>query len=332
MKTMTVRAVVLLCLVTLDRRVAAEQTPDWGNGVAPFAFAFIGDMPYGPARETPFARLVAEINRDNEVDFVMHAGDIKAGSERCDGDLIVHRFGLYQRFRRPFVYTPGDNEWTDCHRVNNGQYNPVERLAFLRSVFFPQVGETTGGQLRPVRSQADGGAYSEFVENVMFRKHSVMFATVHVVGSNNDLEPWLGISPTDSCASPQPDRLAEYERRQAAALAWLDDVFAAAAGTKGLFLLMQANPYNAPSDPVQCPSGFQGFLSHLETRAQQYAKPVMLAHGDDHFFFVDQPLPNLLFSRVQTYGEGLVHWVKVHVDPKSSGVFSIEQKIVRSNL
>jgi hypothetical protein len=32
-----------------------------------------------------------------------------------------------------------------------------------------------------------------------------------------------------------------------------------------------------------------------------------------------------------TYGEGLVHWVKVRVDPRSSGVFSIEQKIVKSN-
>jgi hypothetical protein len=118
-------------------------------GVAPFAFAFIGDMPYGAARETPFARLMAEVNRDNDVDFVMHAGDIKAGSERCDDELILHRFRLYQAFERAFVYTPGDNEWTDCHRVNNGQYNPLERLVFLRSVFYPQVGQTTGGQSAP---------------------------------------------------------------------------------------------------------------------------------------------------------------------------------------
>ena len=48
--------------------------------------------------------------------------------------------------------------------------------------------------------------------------------------------------------------------------------------------------------------------------------------------FVDQPLSNLLFSRLQTYGETQVHWVKVRVDPKSSGVFSVEQKIVKSNL
>ena len=83
MKKPTVIAVLLLSLVIVGLRVDAEQTPDWGSGVAPFAFALIGDMPYGAAREAPFARLVAEINRDNAVDFVMHAGDIKAGSERA---------------------------------------------------------------------------------------------------------------------------------------------------------------------------------------------------------------------------------------------------------
>jgi hypothetical protein len=332
MKRTIASVVALLCFAASDLRITAQGTPTWGSGVAPFAFALIGDMPYGAAREAPFVRLVTEVNRDNDVDFVMHAGDIKAGSEQCDDDLIRHRFGMYQTFQRPFIFTPGDNEWTDCHRVNNGQYNPLERLDFLRSLFFPQVGQTTGGHVRPVRSQGGGGAYSEFVENVMFQKQGVMFATVHVVGSNNGLEPWVGIDQTDSCTTPRADRIAEFERREEAALAWLDEVFAAAAGTKGLFLLIQANPDNLPSDPQNCPSGFNAFLKHLETRAQQYAKPVVLAHGDDHFFFVDQPLTNVLFSRVQTYGEGLVHWVKVRVDPKSSGVFSIEQKIVKSNL
>src|SRR5262245_58239781 len=332
MKRAIAIAAGLLCFVMSGSRGAAQQTPEWGSGVAPFAFALIGDMPYGAARETTFARLVAQINRDNDVDFVMHAGDIKAGSERCDDTLIRHRFDLYQTFQRAFVYTPGDNEWTDCHRVNNGQYDPLERLAFLRSVFFLQPGQTTGGQLRPVRSQSEGLVYPEFVENVMFRKQGVMFATVHVVGSNNNLEPWTGISPTDSCSAPRADRISEFERRQAAALAWIDEVFAAAANTRGVFLLIQANPYNLPSNPVLCPSGFQAFLTRVALRAQQYARPVILAHGDDHFFVMDQPLPNLLFTRLQTYGETLVHWVKVHVDPKSTGVFSIEQKIVRENL
>jgi hypothetical protein len=68
------RRYVVPCCPNL--RIAAQQTPEWGSGVAPFAFALTGDMPYGPVRETPFARLVAEINRDNAVDFVMHAGDM----------------------------------------------------------------------------------------------------------------------------------------------------------------------------------------------------------------------------------------------------------------
>ena len=57
----------------------------------------------------------------------MHAGDIKAGSEPCSDSLILSRFGSYQAFQRAFVYTPGDNEWTDCHRVNNGSHNPPLR-------------------------------------------------------------------------------------------------------------------------------------------------------------------------------------------------------------
>lgn len=205
MKKMIACSFLALCLLaTLNADVRALQpAPGWGNGIAPFAFAFIGDMPYGSVREEPFERLVADINRDHDIDFVMHAGDIKAGSERCDDELLRHRFALYQTFKRAFIYTPGDNEWTDCHRVNNGQYSPLERLGFLRGVFFPQIGQTTGGELRLVRSQADDGSYPEFVENVMFLKHSVMFATVHVVGSNNDLEPWSGIpTPPDNCASP----------------------------------------------------------------------------------------------------------------------------------
>jgi hypothetical protein len=35
---------------------------------------------------------------------------------------------------------------------------------------------------------------------------------------------------------------------------------------------------------------------------------------------------------MQSFGSDQVHWVKVHVDPRSAGVFSIEERIVRANL
>lgn len=53
----------------------------------------------------------------------------------------------------PLVYTPGDNEWTDCHRVNNGAYDPLDRLAAVRKTFFPRPGFTLGPPMR-VDSQA----------------------------------------------------------------------------------------------------------------------------------------------------------------------------------
>ncbi len=329
-----VRVSVVLSLVAAfsSQTRAAPQIPSWGDGVAPFGFALIGDMPYGANNVTKFDRVVTEINMDNDVDFVMHVGDIKAGSEQCSDTLISARFGMYQEFQRPFVYTPGDNEWTDCHRLNNGSHNPLQRLAYVRSVFFPQIGSTTGGKVRPVRSQADGEDFREFVENVMFKEQGVMFATVHVVGSNNGLEPWVGIDPTDSCAAPRADRIAEVQRRLQAALAWLDEVFAAAADSRAIFVMMQANPDNVSNTTGCTESGFADFMKRLEERSADFGKPVMLAHGDDHFFFMDQPFDNKLFSRVQTYGENLVHWVKVRVDPRSPGVFSIEQRIVRANM
>ena len=47
MKRTVASIVVLLCFAAPDLRIAAQQTPEWGSGVAPFAFALIGDMPYG---------------------------------------------------------------------------------------------------------------------------------------------------------------------------------------------------------------------------------------------------------------------------------------------
>ena len=34
----------------------------------------------------------------------------------------------------------GDNDWTDCHRANNGGYNSPERLGKIRSLCFSKPG------------------------------------------------------------------------------------------------------------------------------------------------------------------------------------------------
>jgi hypothetical protein len=91
------------------------------------------------------------------------------------------RFSDFQTFEDPFVYTRGDNEWTDGHRANNGGYLPTERLDAVRRIFLPRFGRMLG-------RHPDGVAYQSraFPENVAWSDQRVVFGTVHIVGSNDD--------------------------------------------------------------------------------------------------------------------------------------------------
>jgi hypothetical protein len=307
---------------------------------APFSFALIGDLPYGDTQVAQFENVIAEINNDNKIRFVIHDGDVKAGGETCDNDRIQARFNQFQKFEMAFIITPGDNDWTDCHRTNNGSYYPPERLDYFRTVFYPRPNLSTGQRPIPVVSQAATSGFEKYVENVRFVRNNIVFATVHVVGSNNNLAPWTGYDPNDSTTNPRPDRIAEFEERQAASLNWINQTFdqAEATGAAGVFIAIQANPRFEldPSSPDR--AGFNAFLDQLRTRAKQYGKPTVLAHGDFHEYIVDKPLdtdanPGVpKFTRIQSIGSPRVYWVKVQVDPKSSPVFTFEEKIVDANI
>jgi hypothetical protein len=94
-------AVVLMAL-------GAQAGADDGHGSA--SFALIGDVPYGAAVETKFDNVIASINAARQVRFVVHTGDVKAGSERCDDALLQKRFNQFQTFRDGVIVTPGDND------------------------------------------------------------------------------------------------------------------------------------------------------------------------------------------------------------------------------
>lgn len=309
------------------------------DGHGPFEFALIGDTPYlagnNPSADYPkFDRLVAEINRDAKIKWVLHAGDIKNGSTECSDALFQDRFARFSRIDKPLVYTPGDNEWTDCHRLNNGQFQPLERLAKLREVFFSVPGTTLGGVPMQVDSQALMPGHEEFPENVRWTHNGVVFATLHIVGSHNALDPFQAGS--SAVRTPADD--AEVARRNAANLAWLNATFDQAEqdNAPGVLIMIQANPGLESDQSVADREGYQDFLAALESRAAGYGRPVVLAHGDSHYFRIDKPrllnqafLPNL--TRVETFGAGNVHWVRVHVDPRSDEVFSFAQEIVEEN-
>ena len=171
---------------------SAGEAPGPRGSEKSLSFAVIGDVPYGAADVEAFPSRVTDINQDTSLDFAVHVGDIKNGSTECSDAYFAAIRADFDAFAMPLVYTPGDNEWTDCHRVNNGAYSPLERLGALREVFFDEPGKTLGATM-PVRSQAELG----LPENVAFGAQRVAFAAVHIVGSNNSTLPWTGLRESE---------------------------------------------------------------------------------------------------------------------------------------
>ncbi|MEW6678433.1 MAG: hypothetical protein AB1421_10970 [Pseudomonadota bacterium] len=347
MHTHSLRTLALaVSLVFATTAQASGNT--WGNKrpvvVPPTpSFALIGDVPYSATQEAQFDNVIAAINADRDVRFVLHNGDVKGGGERCDDAVLQKRFDQYQNFDDAFIVTPGDNDWTDCHRTNNGNYLPTERLEKFRELFYPDPRKTTGGRPFSVRTQADMAGFEPFVENVMWHFNGTVMGTVHVVGSNNNLAPWNQIDPSDSYDSPRADRIAEFQAREAAALAWIDEIFAQATRSRaaGVMIAMQANPnFDLSASDIER-QGFNAILDRITNHAIAFAKPVMLAHGDSHYFRIDKPLMGPRtpsgtatlenVTRVENFGSPNVHWVEVFVDPRDPNVFRAEQRLVPEN-
>src|SRR5690606_35459820 len=103
-------------------------------------FFSIGDMPYHlPDDLGRFDRVISSLNHERPA-FTVHVGDFKTGSSPCDEAYFLSFRGYFQQFQHPLFYTPGDNEWTDCHRIAAGGYDPIERLAKVRELFYTDTG------------------------------------------------------------------------------------------------------------------------------------------------------------------------------------------------
>ncbi len=287
-----------------------------------FDFALIGDLPYDARQEEEYPNLIKDINQSS-VRFIIHDGDFKSGSSLCSNELFLQRSQLFQQFRHPLVYVFGDNEWTDCHRPAAGEYDPIERLAKLRELF-TQGDRSLGQRTIELERQSDNPKYSKFRENVYWTAGNVLFVGIHVVGSNNNL-------------GRNAENDAEYVERNAANLAWLKKAFALAKANKnlGLVITIHANPGNFEVTPTNAEqNGFRDFINALQAELQEYSQPVMLVHGDSHYFRIDKPLNTpsgtvvTNFTRVETFGSPNVHWLRVTVDPSNPNLFEVNQEIV----
>jgi hypothetical protein len=278
-----------------------------------FSFVALGDLPYGAPDKAygPYRALIERINR-LKPSFSLHVGDIKSGSTRCSDEEFSAQLEHFSRYAGAVVYTPGDNEWTDCHRANNGGYDPLERLDALRQRFFD--GEKSLGQ-NPIRLESQARLMPEHgrqVENQRWQQQDVLFATVHLVGSNNNLE------------SRDPRAAAEFFERDAANVAWIRAAFEQAEQrkAKALVLAFQADMLEPRSANEDFPghSGFRRSVGQtLLPLARQWGKPVLVIHGDSHRFMIDQPFtldkkPLSNVTRLEVPGAQDVRAVRVEVN------------------
>lgn len=286
------------------------------SAAEPFSFGLFGDTPYNRFERLALPGLIAEMNAE-PLKFVLHDGDIKNGGERCDDALFEDRLQLFQTSFHPLVLVFGDNEWTDCHRGNNGGYDPLERLATLRRIFLAEPGRTLGQNPMAVESQASTSDHAAYRENLRWQIGPVLFLSLNVPGSDNNYGH--GGQPGD-----------EFVQRSAALKAWISEGFALARsqGLEGVMLAMQANPDIEDFSQGKPNKGYRALLEQILAETKRFAGEVVLVHGDTHFQRIDQPLRDPAsgeavanFTRLETYGSPFMGWVKVDVEPGRQPLF-----------
>jgi hypothetical protein len=301
-------ALLQVCLALLASGPLAAQER--------FSFALTGDTPYFDIEVPAFASMLREIDAA-PVAFVAHLGDIKRASAECSDALFGERRALFDRSRHPLVFVPGDNEWTDCHRTGS---DPEERLAALRRIF--HSGDDSLGLRRiALERQSADARFAEYREHARWIHGGVLFVTLNVPGSNNN----LGRTPTADD---------EQRRRMLAVFDWLDEAMKVAEtrNLEGVAILLHGNPHfdRQSARPGRRPDGYAELRSVLRAHALWYRKPMLLAHGDTHTFRVDRPLrdprtgaPLANFARVEVPGSPVVGWVRVDVDAADPVIFRV---------
>lgn len=267
---------------------------------ADFTFGALGDMPYSADEEQRFPGLIDEMGRE-DLAFVVHVGDFKRATETCSDEIYLQRREWFDQSPHPFVFVPGDNEWTDCRRPFGAARDPLERMARLRELFFSR--DTSLGQRRIsfARQSSPTGGY-RYPEHARWEHEGVLFLTLNAPGPDNFTQA-----------------AAEYSVRDRAVRLWLAESFASARarGSRGVVVFLHADMWSAGGEPRR---GFAGLLETLAAETRNFGGEVLLVNGDSHRYRVDRPLANPAtsaplgnFLRVMVFGSPSMRWVRIRV-------------------
>lgn len=309
-----------LTFVALHGCTPATHAPPASRSADAWSFAVVGDTPYNEREERRFLALIEHVNAE-DVAFTVHVGDFKGGG-RCSDELFARRRAQFDSFAKPLVYTPGDNEWTDCRRAHMGSSDPIDALARLRKVFFAErfsLGRerlATDAQDACLEPPVEGCGCGALPENRAWTVKGVRFVTLNIPGSDNNVGYDAANDAEARCRN-------EGNRR------WLGAAFerAQSSGVRALVVAIQANPWDSRK-PV-----YKDFLAQLESSTERLGKPVLFVHGDTHTYQADAPFRDAAGNRrawpkrLETYGSPFVGWVKVTVDPAQADPFRFEPRL-----
>ena len=359
----------LMIATLLGSALLAGATPAFANGPSltmgtanTLTVAVYGDSPYGTT-PTDTAELEASpafidsINSDPKVELVMQVGDIHSGKQYCTEAYDRTIFELWKSFADPLVYTPGDNEWTDCHKAaeGGGKYNPntqqidyvldangqqvdyaggnpLANLALVRSIFYPLPSLSLGQRRRVLLSQSIAfdprfPSDAKYVENVIWADARTLFVAINLPGgSNNDQDVWYG------APSASAEQTAEIAERTGADLRWLDTAFVLAKliGAKAVVIQAQADMWDAEKG-AEHQAGYEPFVQSVASHTLAFGKPVLMLNGDSHVYLSDNPLsasdPLAFmhpgydvpnFHRIVVHGSTFpLEWLRLTIDPRA---------------
>lgn len=265
-------------------------------------FVVMGDMPYN---DVEYALLehstgaIAVAIKALDPPALIHIGDFKKGRLSCGDELFKDHYRQIA-FLNPHktVYTPGDNDWTDCDRFTLApRHDELERLAYLRQLFFHQ-------DLQQLSKNIPGLVRQHgFIENARWKIDHVSFATLHIPGTNNGRSQIM--------RSNVDDALNEADFRDQANEEWLQQLFAEAESTQAVVIAFHADifefdhnkPACSPTNRTDC-DGYRSTRDSIKQKTAAFKKPVLLVHGDTLAYCLHQPyaeIPNLW--RLNTPGD-----------------------------
>ncbi|WP_371880852.1 hypothetical protein [Caballeronia sp. S22] len=266
------------------------------EGNAPLTFAVISDALTRPADEAPVRRMLDAIARDGSIAFIVYDGNFKGATEPCRDSIYQSRHDLLDASRTPLVMLLGQHDWADCTLAHGGTYDPVERLDFVRQLFFADA-SSLGQNPLTLSRESDVARFRTFREIVRWQAQGIAFIGLNAPSPNNHYLTAGG-------------RNGEFEDRAVATTFWLEHAAESARRSemRALVIMLQADPdfsryerrdrfawlhfsrSNQPRD------GFLELKSSLVKAAEIFRGPVVVIHGTDapepNGFHIDQPLRN----------------------------------------